>query len=97
MIQPSANKIDTRPIALDTLQPKAARTDSNQVPVKGDQFSSEQTQQLQQILSANPEVRPEVVERARKLANDPTYPPKEVIHQISKLLVDSQDPSEQIH
>jgi hypothetical protein len=46
---------------------------------------------LQQV----PEIRPEVVERARALAADPTYPSAAIINRISAAIVSSPDLSEE--
>ena len=46
---------------------------------------------LQQV----PEIRPEVVERARALAADPAYPSDSIIKQISAAIVHSPDLSEE--
>ena len=41
---------------------------------------------LEARLAATPDVRPEVVERAKQLIGDPTYPPSEAIQRIATLL-----------
>jgi hypothetical protein len=41
---------------------------------------------LKLALSQTPEVRPEVVARARKVVSDAPYPPTEIIQKISHLL-----------
>lgn len=46
---------------------------------------------LQQV----PEIRPEVVERARALAADPAYPSADIINKVSATIVNSPDLSEE--
>jgi len=46
----------------------------------------ERTQALEQSLRDAPQVRPEVVDRARALVADVKYPPDEVLDRISALL-----------
>lgn len=60
----------------------------------GDRLSSGSTDSLRAALENSPEVRPEVVERARRLAVDPNYPPRELIERLSKLILSSNDPAE---
>ncbi|MEM9159479.1 MAG: hypothetical protein AAGB46_10555 [Verrucomicrobiota bacterium] len=42
-------------------------------------------------LRAEPEIRPEVVAKGKELANDPNWPPKEMIDSIAKLIVPFAD------
>jgi hypothetical protein len=46
---------------------------------------------LRAALAATPEVRAEVVEHGHKLAVDPNYPPREIIDDVARMIVDSQD------
>lgn len=48
--------------------------------------SLEGTSALEASLRAIPDVRPEAVDRARTLINDPTYPSQAVLKQISNFL-----------
>ena len=41
---------------------------------------------LEAKLAATPDVRPEAVDHARQLINDPVYPPNEAIQKIATLL-----------
>jgi hypothetical protein len=50
---------------------------------------------VREALAALPEARPEVVEHGRKLAVDANYPPRAIIEDIARLLVTSQDLSNQ--
>ncbi|MET0262919.1 MAG: hypothetical protein ABW223_08470 [Rariglobus sp.] len=60
-----------------------------------DTLDTASTTALREALAALPEVRPEVVERARQLAVDANYPPRAIIEDIARLFVQSQDPSNQ--
>ncbi len=59
-----------------------------------DQISTESAAFLQTALKNQPEVRPEVVARARALAADPTYPSAEVIKHIAGKILAAPDLSE---
>jgi len=61
-----------------------------------DSLSTSHAETLHRALEANPEIRPEMVELGRKLAADPSYPPLEIIEQLSKLFLNSADPSESV-
>ncbi len=74
----------TEPVAPS--QPKVA--------VKGpgaDNFSAASAAALREALARQPEIRPEVVERARGLAADPNYPSAGIIHQVSRQILNSPD------
>jgi len=59
-----------------------------------DQIHIDKASALRTTLQQVPEVRPEVVERARALAADPAYPSDSIIRQISQVIVNSPDLSE---
>ncbi len=59
-------------------------------------LSTTHAESLRRALASNPEIRPEMVEIGRKLAVDPSYPPLQIIEQLSELFVNSADPSESI-
>jgi len=59
-----------------------------------DQISTESAAFLRAELQRQPEVRPEVVERARALAADPNYPPQEVLREVAQQILNSPDLSE---
>ncbi len=63
-------------------------------PDGGDQFSAANSDALRVALTRQPEIRPEVVERGRALAADPTYPSAEILHQVGKAIINSPDFSE---
>lgn len=81
---------------------RTARTDSvppivlkSPAPRPGaDHFSAENTAALRAALAAQPEIRPDVVERGRALAADPAYPSETILRSIGAMLLDSPDPSE---
>jgi hypothetical protein len=64
-------------------------------PSETDRLSADSQESLQAALQQQPEVRPEFVSLGQKLAVDANYPPKEIIRQISKMLLASVDASEQ--
>lgn len=67
---------------------------SRPTPPRPDQISTDHAEFLQGELKRQPEVRPEVVERARGLAADATYPPVEVSRHVASLILASPDLSE---
>lgn len=79
-----------RPELLAVTGKPAART---QEP-RADQISTENAQFLRAELERQPEVRPEVVARARALAADPSYPPTETIRNVAAQILASRDLSE---
>ena len=61
-----------------------------------DQIHIDKASALRTNLQQVPEVRPEVVERAKALAADPSYPSDGIIHAISRTIVNSPDLSEDL-
>ena len=61
-----------------------------------DQIHIDKAATLRTSLQQVPEIRPEVVERARALAADPAYPSAGIIRQIGALIVNSPDLSEDL-
>lgn len=57
----------------------------------GERLSRAQTDTLQSALKNTPEVRSDVVARGKALAADPTWPPRQIIEQLTKLIVESRD------
>lgn len=80
---------------------RTARTDAvssvSQKPVVrgpgADQFSPAQSAALRAALAAQPEIRPDVVERAKALAADPAYPSRDILQKIAGIMIASPDPS----
>ena len=60
-----------------------------------DSVSFQQTDAIKQSLQQQPDVRPEVVDRAVALTGDPQYPPTHIIRAIAHLLALNQDDSSQ--
>ena len=59
-----------------------------------ERLSSANTDALRAALAQTPEVRPEVVERGRRLVVDTNYPPRHIIEDLARLMVESRDSSE---
>jgi len=59
-----------------------------------DRLQTDNAEQLSSALSAQPEVRPEVVARGQALAADPNYPGPAIISRVAAMIVNSPDPSE---
>jgi hypothetical protein len=59
-----------------------------------DQLSTQNAAFLNAQLQQQPEIRPEVVARARLLAADPSYPPASVIQKVASQILASPDLSE---
>ena len=74
--------------------PLTAKTPSRAQKPNSDQISTENAAFLRSELNRQPEVRPEVVARARALAADPSYPPMEAIRKVAEQILGSPDLSE---
>lgn len=61
-----------------------------------DQIHIDKAAALRTSLELVPEIRLEVVERARALAADPAYPSDDIIRQVSATIVNSPDLSEDV-
>ncbi|HYP16903.1 MAG TPA: hypothetical protein VEQ65_06800 [Opitutus sp.] len=59
-----------------------------------DQLSTDSAAFLRSELNRQPEIRPEVVERARALAADPNYPPLSTLKHVGAIILSSPDLSE---
>lgn len=79
-----------RPDLVSTAGPASERP---QAP-RSDHISTEGAAFLRSELTRQPEIRPEVVERARALAADPNYPPVEVLRNVAEQILNSPDLSE---
>jgi hypothetical protein len=82
---------------------RAARADSVALPgqpvarafqQRPDQISTQSAGFLSTALSSQPEVRPEVVARARELAADPSYPSVAIMRNIAGQVLSSPDLSD---
>ena len=67
--------------------PRALATRSDQITTEGAAF-------LRSELQRQPEIRPEVVERARALVTDPNYPSPAVIKSVAQQILRAPDLSE---
>ena len=76
--------------------PVATPSVSTQRPLAAasDHLSTANAAFLRTELMRQPEIRPEVVERARALAADPNYPPRDVLKNVSAQILNSADLSE---
>jgi hypothetical protein len=61
---------------------------------RADRISTRNAVLLQSALARQPEIRPEVVERARALAEDPHYPSIDVIKRVAQQILRAPDLSE---
>ncbi len=76
------------------LTPAGPRATFRPPPGQPDGMTAEGSSFLRAELARQPEIRPEVVERARRLAADPDYPPTEVIRHVAGQILGSPDLSE---
>lgn len=87
----NTNPIGSTPINhADSRRVRADRPDNAR---HEDSISTQSALGLQNALAVTPEIRPEVVARAEKLAVDLNYPPREIIDRIANLIAISRDPS----
>ncbi len=59
--------------------------------VQEDTLSTVSANNLEAALADTPAIRPEVVERARALATDPSYPPLQIIAQLASMMTAAND------
>lgn len=72
----------------------ASQAAPRQPAQKLDQLSTDSAEFLRSELQRQPEVRPEVVERARALASDSNYPSREVLSKVGEMILRTPDLSE---
>lgn len=89
----SASSADRTPRA--DLVTTAAKAPTRTATTSNDSVSTENAEFLRSELQKQPEARPEVVERARGLAADSSYPPIEVVRNVAAQIVSSPDLSEE--
>lgn len=77
----------------DLIAPAGQPTPRPAAP-RQDQISTEQAEFLRSELDRQPEIRPEVVERAKGLAADENYPPIEVVRHVASQILAAPDLSE---
>jgi hypothetical protein len=80
------------PVPVPTNNPSAARSASN--TSDSDQVTTESAALLRAALVRTPEIRPDVVARAREIASDPSYPPLAIVRLIAQQILASPDLSE---
>lgn len=78
----------------ETALAATAHTASKALRRPSDQIHIDKAASLRASLQQVPEIRPEVVERARALAADPAYPSDDIIRNVSAVIVNSPDLSE---
>jgi hypothetical protein len=76
------------------LTPASGQASERPYKPRPDQISTESAAFLRGALQRQPEIRPEVVARARALAEDPNYPPAEVLRSVAEQILNSPDLSE---
>ena len=79
-----------RPELIPTPSPTGSRSQRS----RPDQISTESAAFLRSELRRQPEIRPEVVARARALAADPNYPSLEALRKVAEQILGSPDLSE---
>ena len=72
-------------------KPEAAKSSANRS--SGDVFKPAQNERLLNLLHAEPDARPEAVERARALVADPNYPSSDLLAQVARGLLHQFDDS----
>jgi hypothetical protein len=73
----------------------AASQPANRASVqKPDQISTESASFLKASLSSQPEIRPDVVARAKELAADPSYPSSAIMKNVAAQIIGAPDLSE---
>lgn len=91
MINPTSSS--DRSAQSNAAESAAARANRQSAP-RPDKLALESMPQLRKALLAQPEIRPEVVERGRILAADDSYPSKAILRQVGSMLIASPDLSE---
>jgi len=67
-------------------RPNGPQSTAKRAPEASDDTHFVQAEALDKALSNTPEVRPEVVARAKQLIADVNYPPTETMHKLANLL-----------
>jgi hypothetical protein len=80
----------TQLAAVAALSPKTPRPPTQ----RSDQLSTENAAYLHAALARQPEIRPEVVERAKNLAADPNYPSAATLQRVGQFILNSPDLTE---
>lgn len=87
--------MNIQPVKSDGIVPpakaKAQPAKSAPATAAADVFKPEQNEKLLSALQAEPDVRPEVLERARALVTDPTYPSNDILAKVADNLLGGTD------
>jgi len=70
---------------------KAPAARAASTPEAGDVFQPEQKEKLLAVIRAEPDIRPEQLERARALVKDPNYPNGDIVKEVARKLVRQAD------
>ncbi len=89
---PSSN----RPLRPESTPPIPLKTTSPAAGPGHDQLSLEKIELLREALARQPAIRPEVVERGRALAADPSWPPHDVLRKVSEIILRAPDLTEDL-
>jgi hypothetical protein len=92
----SSTPSSDRPVRPDALSAAAQKAPGRTAGPGADQLSLDKVQLLRAALSAQPEIRPEVVARGRALAADPSWPPPAVMQRVSEMILKAPDLTEDI-
>ena len=85
-----SNTSPTQGTPVPALRPAAPRKPTP-APAATDNLSTSNLDRLKAALAASPEIRPEMVAHGIKLALDPNYPPLEIIEDVARIIVNSED------
>lgn len=91
----SASSSSSQASRNDAVAAAASSTATRPPLAPTDQVHIDKTAILRAALQQVPEIRPEVVERAKALAADPAYPSNSIINKISAAIVNSPDLSDE--
>jgi hypothetical protein len=86
-----SNTSPTQGTPAAALHPTTPRKPSTAPAAATDNLSTSSLDRLKAALAATPEIRPEMVARGTKLALDPNYPPLEIIEDVARIIVESED------
>jgi hypothetical protein len=86
----NTNNVGSSPIPSPDPRRNRASVAAPATPAE-DTLSTENATHLKAALANTPAIRPEVVERASKLAIDPAYPPLAIIEKVARMISDSND------
>lgn len=85
-IDPPNQRNNIRDIGSAKRKPAAGSSSSDDGPNVEDQIALAQIHNMVDQLISQPEIRESMVELGRKLVNDPSYPPSEVVDRVAEIL-----------